>query len=112
MGGKYSYSSCEWYSIEKDVWKSFNPMFNPRHGSTATLLNKENYIYVVGGYPLETSSTLIERFSFATETWEQVHIKLPIAAINNALFPINDTTLAVMSGKYTHSVFLIAFNEF
>ena len=65
----------------------------------------------MGGFPLETSSTLIERFSFETEVWELVHIKLPIAAINNAIFAVSDDSFAILGGKYSNSTFLIEIQE-
>jgi hypothetical protein len=53
IGGKFAFKTCERYTLEGDSWCHLSPMATPKHNACASLLQNDEYIYVVGGFPLE-----------------------------------------------------------
>jgi hypothetical protein len=73
IGGKFVFRTCERYRMDRDTWKHFAPMIEGRHNASAALMHGDEYIYVIGGFPLDIVAQAFERYSFETEMWEKIH---------------------------------------
>ena len=112
MGGKFVFRLCERYSLERDTWKNFASLIEGRHNATATLMHGDDYIYCIGGFPEWDVGQSFERFSFETETWEKIHFKFPVKMINPGIFPLDDTRIGLLAGRYTSSVYILEVTEY
>jgi N-acetylneuraminic acid mutarotase len=60
--------------IGSGVWRTLAPMPTPRANTAAAAL--DDAVYVIGGYPVEGISDLVERYDIKTNTWSTA-TKLP-----------------------------------
>ncbi|CAG9315199.1 unnamed protein product [Blepharisma stoltei] len=104
VGGKYSYNTCEKFSLDNDSWSYIAPMIYGRFEPTAIIVDSEKYLYVLGGYPLESSGKSVERYYFVEDRWEKLNIALPSPLIHVALFPVSLTKFAILGGLNSRSV--------
>jgi hypothetical protein len=111
LGGKYSYNTCEKYCIQTDTWAHFPPLIRGRYAATAAMLQSDQFIYCVGGYPAEVVGHTVERFSFAQNRWELLSLKFPTAMLNIAMFPVTQRKLAILGGRLSRAVFLLDCQE-
>lgn len=111
LGGKYSYNTCEKYCLDTDTWTHFAPLIRGRYAATASMLQSDQFIYCVGGYPSEVVGQTMERYSFAQDRWELLSLKFPTAMLNVAMFAVTQRKLAIFGGRLSTSVFLLDIQE-
>ncbi|CAG9335674.1 unnamed protein product [Blepharisma stoltei] len=111
MGGKFSYNTCEKYSISENRWYHFAPMIHGRFEPVAALMHCEEYLYVIGGYPQDMVGTTLERFCFEKDNWEAIEILFPLPMINPAIFPVSVNKLALFGGRFSQSIYIFELCE-
>lgn len=104
LGGKYSYNSCERYSIQENRWDIIAPMNFGRYEPVAVAMNEEKFIYVIGGFPQDTVGKSIEKFDVFANHWDLVNINLAQAVINPGIIPVSNNKFAIFGGKYSKKV--------
>jgi N-acetylneuraminic acid mutarotase len=78
------------------VWRTLAPMPTPRANAAAAALG--DAVYVIGGYPVEGTSDLVERYDVKTNTWSTA-TKLPRPRGASAAATLNDR-IYVAGGYY------------
>lgn len=107
MGGKYSYNTCEKYSIDENNWVNIAPMNYGRYEPVAVLLQNDRCIYVVGGFPQDKTGRSIERYDILNDRWELVCLSLPWPVIHPGVFGLSNKKFVLIGGKYSKTVVMI-----
>ena len=111
VGGRYTYTTCEKYSINADMWSSFSSMIHGRYEPVACLLQGDNFMYVAGGYPEESVGKTIERYSFTQDRWEGLNVVFPLPLLRCGIFPVTQTKFALLGGTQMKAVVIFEVNE-
>ena len=111
LGGKpYAYS-CERMSIKSKFWEAIADMHYPRHDSAACTALESRYIFVLGGHPLNTSGTTIEKYSIQFNRWELLNVRMPRPLAKLSVFPISNKRIAILGGSGSHWVFTLRMED-
>eukprot|EP00359_Climacostomum_virens_P010384 CAMPEP_0204902034 /NCGR_PEP_ID=MMETSP1397-20131031/3427_1 /ASSEMBLY_ACC=CAM_ASM_000891 /TAXON_ID=49980 /ORGANISM="Climacostomum Climacostomum virens, Strain Stock W-24" /LENGTH=540 /DNA_ID=CAMNT_0052070477 /DNA_START=290 /DNA_END=1912 /DNA_ORIENTATION=- len=111
LGGRYPMNSVEMFSLNSYDWKGVAPMVQGRYDHSACLLQNNNYIYVVGGCPVEVVGTTIERYYISDNRWELLTLTLPEPLQHFGIFPVSRNRLAIIGGKFCKRVLVFEINE-
>ena len=105
LGGEYTNGSCESYSLSGLHWSFISPLTFPRHGFNAVGMG--SFVYVVGGLPLVTAGSTVERYFPARDEWELMPVTLPEPMCNSGLCVLAQDTVAIMGGRLLTRVYTL-----
>lgn len=111
LGGRYPMNSVEMFSLNSYDWKLVAPMVQGRYDHSACLLQNNNFIYVVGGCPVEIVGTTVERYHVSENRWELLTLTLPEPLQHFGIFQVSHNRLAILGGKFTKRVYVLEVNE-
>lgn len=106
LGGKYSFNSCERFSVADNKWEIISPMNYGRYQPVAVLMNDEKFIYVIGGLPEGTVGKSIEKFCVSENYWDMINVVLEFPVVNPGIVQVSYSKFAVLGGRYCKSVLL------
>ena len=104
LGGKYSFNSCERFSITDNKWEMFSSMNYGRYQPVGVLMNDEKFIFVIGGHPEDTVGKSIEKYSIDSNNWEIINIVIDFPIINPGIVQVSHRKFALLGGKHSKSV--------
>lgn len=107
MGGKYSYNTCEKYTVGEDKWEMIAPMNYGRYEPVAVLMGNEKFIFVVGGFPQEHVGKSIERYDIFANHWDIVTLSLPYPVVHPGIFPVSPKKFAILGGRFCRAIIIV-----
>lgn len=106
-GGRYSYNTCERYSIFEDKWEVMGQMNYGRYEHVAIIMAFEKLIFVVGGLPQEEVGKIIERYDIVNDRWDVITISLPYPVVHPGIFQVSGKKFALLGGRFCRAVLIV-----
>ncbi|OMJ84308.1 hypothetical protein SteCoe_14592 [Stentor coeruleus] len=107
MGGRYSYNTCERYSICEDKWEVMGQMNYGRYEHVAIIMAFEKLIFVVGGLPQENVGKIIERYDIVDDRWDVITMSLPYPVVHPGIFQVSGKKFALLGGRFCRAILIV-----
>ena len=71
-------------------------MYNNRSDASACVAG--NFIFVVGGLPINTAGVTIERYNMHSDGWTLLSVNLPKGLFRHTVFSASQNRIAILGG--------------